>query len=391
MQRRQCIIAWCVLMACLMSACQDKVTEVGVTATEIRMGQVCALTGPAQSLGKEMQEGATAYFAYINSQGGIHGRTLKLITLDDGYEPDKTLEATKKLLDQEKVFMLFGYVGTPTSLAVLPLVQARQVPFFGPFTGAESLRTPLLPNVYHVRASYFQETEAQVRELVDKLGKTKIAVFYQHDSFGQAGLEGAQQALRKRNLSVSATGTYERNTVDVQAAVDAITQAAPEAVVMVGAYKPSAAFIKATKAAGLKALFLNVSFVGSIPLAQELGSDGDGVIVTQVVPLPWDSPLPLVAEYRSHMGLFMPRAPLGLGSLEGYVDAMILGRALQQTGRQLTRAALMKTLDSLSAANFGGLFISFKPDNHQGSNTVYFSVIKEGRYKSILSLKALDL
>src|SRR6266446_3516940 len=219
--------------------------EVGITADAIRIGQVCALTGPAQGLGREMQAGATAYFAHINSQGGIHGRKITLLTLDDSYEPAQTIEATKRLIDQEQVFMLFGYVGTPTSTAAVPLTKLAQVPFFAPFTGAEFLRTPVRANIFNVRASYFQETEAQVHQLVEVLGKKHIAVFYQNDSYGRAGLGGVQKALRQRGLDVAAAGTYQRNTIEVQAAVDAIKKVNPEAIIMIGAYKPSAAFIKA--------------------------------------------------------------------------------------------------------------------------------------------------
>src|SRR5258706_16030976 len=168
--------------------------EIGITADTIRIGQVCALTGPAQGLGQELQAGATAYFAHMNRQGGIHGRQIHLLTLDDRYEPEQTIEATKKLIDQEQVFILFGYVGTPTSTAAVPLTKQTQVPFFAPFTGAEFLRTPVRAHIYNVRASYFQETEAQVHQLVDVLGTKHIAVFYQNDSYGRAGLGGVQKA-----------------------------------------------------------------------------------------------------------------------------------------------------------------------------------------------------
>ena len=361
--------------------------EVGVTPKEIRLGQVCALSGPAQGLGQELKAGATAYFEHINSQGGVHGRTITLLSLDDSYEPEKTIEATKKLLDQEQVFMLFGYVGTPTSTAVVPLTKQAQIPFFAPFTGAEFLRTPVSANIYNVRASYFQETEAQVHQLVDVLGKKKIAVFYQDDSYGKAGLGGVQKALRQRGLDTAAIGTYQRNSVDVHAAVDAIKKANPEAVIMVGAYKASAAFIKAAQAAGMPALFLNVSFVGSMPLARELDGHGDGVIVTQVVPLPWDASTPLVADYQQHMQKYVPNTEFGFGSLEGYLNARVLVQALRDAGPILTRAALMQALDGMSKVNMGGIDISFSANDHQGSDTVYLTTLQQGRYKQLQSLK----
>ncbi len=361
--------------------------EVGVTTDTIRLGQVCALTGPAQGLGQELQAGARAYFAYINSQGGIHGRTIRLLTLDDRYEPEQTIAATKHLLDQEQVFMLFGYVDTPTATAAVPLTKPAQVPFFAPFTGAEFLRTPVRANVYNVRASYFQETEAQVHQLVDVLGKKNIAVFYQNDSYGRAGLGGVQKALRQRGLDVAATGTYQRNTLEVHAALEAIQQVRPDAVIMIGAYKPCAAFIKAAKVAGMQALLLNVSFVGSLPLARELDGDGDGVIVTQVVPLPWDTTTPLVAEYQQHLHQYVPGVEPGFGSLEGYLDAQIVVHAIRQAGPALTRAALTKALDGMTQVDFGGVTVSFSPTDHQGLDTVYLTVLQGGRYKQVQSLQ----
>src|SRR5215831_2087464 len=360
--------------------------EVGVTADTIRIGQVCALTGPAQSLGQEVKAGATAYFEHINSQGGIHGRKIRLLTLDDSYEPEQTIEATKKLIDQEQVFMLFGYMGAPASAAAVPLTKPDQVPFFAPFTGAEFLRTPVRANVYNVRASYFQETEAQVHQLVDVLGKKNIAVFYQNDSYGRAGLGGVQKALRQRGLDVAATGAYQRNTIEVHAALKAIQKVTPEAVIMIGAYKPCAAFIKAAKAAGMQALFLNVSFVGSLPLARELDGDGDGVIVTQVVPLPWDVTTPLVAEYQQHLHQYVPGVEPGFGSLEGYLDAKIVVQAMYNAGPALTRAALTKALDSMTQVDFGGVTVSFSPTDHQGLDEVYLTILKEGRYRQVQSL-----
>src|SRR5712691_435889 len=379
--------AWILAAICTIGLSLTRASaEIGITADAIRIGQVCALTGPAQVLGQELQAGATAYFAHMNRQGGIHGRQIRLLTLDDHYEPEQTIEATKKLIDQEQVFILFGYVGTPTSTAAVPLTKQAQVPFFAPFTGAEFLRTPVRANIYNVRASYFQETEAQVHQLVDVLGKTNIAVFYQNDSYGRAGLGGVQKALRQRGLDVAATGTYQRNTIEVHAALEAIQKVHPEAVIMIGAYKPSAAFIKAAKAAGMQALFLNVSFVGSLPLAQELDGDGDGVIVTQVVPLPWDVTTPLVAEYQQHLHQYMPGVEPGFGSLEGYLDAKIVVQAMRQAGPALTRAALTQTLDSMTQVDFGGVTVSFSPTDHQGLDVVYLTILKAGRYKQVQSL-----
>jgi ABC-type branched-subunit amino acid transport system substrate-binding protein len=378
----------CGLLGC--TGGENRVATIGVNDHEIVLGQAAALTGPAQSLGREMQAGANAYFGHINAQGGIYGRKIRLITLDDGYEPDKTSVATQKLIDEDKVFLLFGYVGTPTSTVAVPMSEKAGVPFFAPFTGAEFLRNPVKPTVYNVRASYYQETEEHIHQLVDILRKKRIAVFYQDDSYGKAGLSGVLRAMEQRGLQISAEGTYTRNTTQVQAAINSIRPANPEAVVMIGAYKACAAFIKQAKAAGMtNTLFLNVSFVGSLPLAQELGEAGNGVIVTQVVPLPWDTSTPLVAEYQRHMQQYAPQAEFGFGSLEGYLDARVLVQALRDVGLSLTRERLIQTLDTMSYAHFGGVSIGFSPTDHQGLDTVYLTVIKDGKYKQLPSLDAL--
>src|SRR3954470_13155419 len=272
----------------------------GVTDTEILLGQSVALSGPSEQLGRDMRQGAQLYFNAINARGGINGRKVVLKTLDDGYDPPRAADNTRRLIDQDKVFALFGYVGTPTSAAALPIFTEAHVPFVGAFTGAELLRQPFNRYVFNVRASYFDETEAIVQHLT-AMSIDRIAVFYQNDAYGQAGLAGVERALKKRNLDVAGKGTVERNTVDVKAAVDAITKAGPQAVVMIGAYKACAAFVRDMKKAGADATFWNVSFVGSKALAKELGDEGRGVQVSQVVPFPWDVTIPVVKEYRKAM------------------------------------------------------------------------------------------
>src|SRR6185295_5684338 len=214
----------------------------GVTPNTIVIGQSAAFSGPAQALGNEMRAGAQAYFQAVNAAGGINGRKIELRSLDDGYEPDRAAANTKKLID-EGVFLLFGYVGTPTSNAAKPIFTAAKVPFVGPFTGAESLRNPVNRYIFNVRASYFDETEAIVQHLT-AMSVDRIAVFYQNDAYGQAGLAGVERALKKRNLPIVAKGTVERNTVDVKKAVAEIDKASPQAVIMISAYKSCAAYIK---------------------------------------------------------------------------------------------------------------------------------------------------
>ena len=255
--------------------------ETGVTDSTITFGQAAALDGPAKALGTGMKAGLEAAFAEVNAAGGVNGRQLKLISRDDGYNPQKSIEETKALISEDKVFAIIGPVGTPTAKATVPVVGEAGLPYIGPFTGAGFLRDAAkLPYVYNFRATYGQEMEAQAAHLVDKLGFTKVACFYQNDGFGQAGLSGIKAALEKRGMELVATGTYERNTTAVRKGLLDIRKAKPEAVVMVGAYASCAAFVQSAKKAGMKdVIFTNVSFVGTQALINALGEDGEGVII----------------------------------------------------------------------------------------------------------------
>ena len=344
----------------------------GVTDTQILLGQSVALTGPAAELGKDMQSGALLYFNNVNRSGGINGRKIVLTTLDDGYEPPRAAENTKKLINDEKVFALFGYVGTPTSNASLPIFTEAKVPFVGAFTGAESLRSPFNRNIFNVRASYFDETEAIVQHLT-AMSVNNIAIFYQNDGYGQAGLAGMERAMKKRNMELSAKATVERNTVDVAKAVDTMKKANPQAVVMISAYKSCAAFIKEMKRAGANPTFWNVSFVGSKALAAELALEGRGVQISQVVPFPWDMTVPVVKEYRAM--LEEAKAQPGFGTLEGYIAAKVMVEGLKRAGKNLRRDSFIKGMESMSAFDVGGFKVSFGPENHNASKFVDLTII----------------
>ncbi|MGE0357379.1 MAG: ABC transporter substrate-binding protein [Burkholderiales bacterium] len=348
----------------------------GVTDTQIVLGQSVALTGPAQQLGKDMQLGASLYFNVVNAKGGVNGRRIVLKTLDDGYESNRAAENTRKLVNEEKVFALFGYVGTPTSAASLPIFTEAKVPFVGPFTGAELLRTPLNRYIFNVRASYYDETEAIVQHLT-AMSVDKIAVFYQNDAYGQAGLAGVERALAKRKLQVAAKGTVERNTVEVAKAVADIRKAEPQAVVMISAYKSCAAFIKEMKRAGSDPTFWNVSFVGSKALAAELDKEGRGVQISQVVPFPWDSSVPVVKEYRKLLDT--AKAEPGFGTLEGYIAAKVMVEGLRRAGRNLTRESFIRAMETLDPYDVGGFKVSYGPNDHNGSKFVDLTIISRNQ------------
>jgi ABC-type branched-subunit amino acid transport system substrate-binding protein len=360
--------------------------ENGTADSQIVFGQVAALSGPAKDLGQGMRQGILAAFGDANHNGGIFGRMLELKSRDDGYEPEKTVEATKASLDEDKVFALVGAVGTPTSKAGQPIATEAKVPFIGPFTGAEFLRNPYNRYVVNIRASYFQETEAWVDHLTKDLGITKIAILYQDDAFGLAGLDGVQRALAKRNMSLVASGSFKRNTTAVKSALLDIMKGAPEAVITVAPYKPVAEFIKLAHQVQMNAVFVAISFVGSDSLAHELGKEGAGVIVSQVVPFPREESLPVVASYQRALIAMDPNAMPGFVSMEGYLVGRLVVDTLQRMKGEPTREGF---LDAINSAPFdmGGVTLTYGPTRNQGSDQVYFTILQaDGTFKPVTRL-----
>ena len=357
--------------------------EPGVFDDRIVFGQSAAFEGPAAALGLGMREGILAAFKEANVTGGVNGRRLELVSYDDGYEPEKAIANTKRLIE-EGVFALIGAVGTPTSNATQPIATQAGVPFIGPFTGAAFLRNPSLGNVINIRASYEQETEAWIEHLTKDLGVSRIAILYQDDTFGRAGLAGVSKAMERRGMKLVAEGTYERNTTAVKTALLDIRKADPQAIVMVGAYKPCAEFIKLARRLKLNAVFVNISFVGANALAKELGEDGKGVFVTQVVPFPGDTSLPLVARYQRALKAGNPDAQIGFVSLEGYMVGRLIVEALEKIKGPITRAGLLSTIKEVGTFDLGGITLSYGPDNNQGMDKVFFTVIQaDGSFKPI--------
>ncbi len=355
-------------------------SAIGISDNEIVIGQSCALTGPANQLGNQMRDGALTYFAAVNANGGIRGRKIRLITKDDGYEPKTCENNTKDLIAQDKVFLLFGYVGTPTSKAAAPIAIGHGIPFFAPLTGAEFLRNPVTRNIFTIRSSYYQETENIVQKLIQDKGFTRISVFYQNDSYGKTGLEGVKLALARRSLEVLNESSYSRNTLDVQNAVDSIMITKPEAVIIIGAYAPSSAFIQKMRDLGSQSLFCNISFVGIDALGALMSNKGIGVCATQVVPYPYDKRIPVVSEFHANLNQYQPRMEPGFVSMEGYISAKALCRILEKVPEPLTRESFIETAEKQSNVDLGGFTFGFSPDSHQGSDLVYFVQIGPGGF-----------
>ena len=377
-------LAACALVA---SAVLPATAEDGVTADAVLFGQSAPLEGPASALGQGMRRGILAAFNSANRAGGIHGRTLKLISRDDAYEPDRSILQTTKLIQDDKVFALIGAVGTLTSKVAQPIAMAANVPFIGPFTGAAFLRDPKLTNVINVRASYDAETEAWIKHLSEDLKIKKIAIFYQDDAFGRAGLDGVKAAMAKRGMELAGEATYERNTVAVKTALITLKHAEPEAVVMVGAYTPCAEFIKLARKISFNPVFVNISFVGASALAKELGADGQGVIVSQVVPFPWDTSLPVVGDYQAALKAEDPQAAADFVSLEGYLVGRLATAALEKTGADPSREHLLATIKTTGTFAIGGLVMTFGPDKNNGLDEIFMTVIQaDGSFKPVQKL-----
>lgn len=367
------------------------VADNGITADTIVFGQAAPLKGPAAALGQGMKAGIEAAFTEANKKGGVHGRKLKLISRDDGYEPDRSIEATKTLIEQDKVFALIGPVGTPTSAATQPIATAAGVPFIGPFTGAGFLRNPKLSNVINVRASYNEETEAWIDHLTKDLKIKDIAILYQEDGFGRVGLAGVKAAMKKRGLKLVAEGTYRRNTVAIKMAVLDIKSANPDAVVMVGAYKPCAAFIKLAHKLDFNPVFVNISFVGAAALAKELGPDGKGVVISQVVPFPWDASRKVVADYQAAIKAVDPAAKPAFVSLEGYLVGRLAVAGLERAGETPSREGFLKAIKEPGKFDFGGLTLNFGPQQNQGLHHVFMTVIQgDGTFKAVDKLPPIN-
>jgi ABC-type branched-subunit amino acid transport system substrate-binding protein len=351
--------------------------ETGVTESTIKLGMSAPFSGPNGAYGEEMRDTINAYIGNLNANGGIHGRKLELIALDDGYETPRTVANTNALLQQHKVFALVGYYGSSPTEAAMQVFSAAKTPLVGTISGAESLRNPANRYMFHVRASYADETDAIVNQLVS-LGLTNIAVFYQNDGFGTSGLTGVINALKKHKLTPSAVGTVERNSLDVHPAVQAIGRARPQAVVMVTLYKPTAAFIREMKKQGLYPQFTTLSPVGADMLAAELGDSARGVGISQVMPYPWNDTIPVVKEYKRLMEKQNTKRAMSYYGVEAYVAIKVLVEGIRKAGKDLNREKLVDALESMREFDAGGHKVAFSPGSRSGSNFVDLTVIGHG-------------
>ncbi len=381
---------------CFLASCNSSDESVapeavssGVTAQEILLGSSLALKGHASFLGTQTFRGAMSYLNHINEQGGVHGRTIKVVAYDDSYDPPMCMANTQKLIIDDQVFALFCYVGTPTTVKVLPMIEEARIPLLGMFTGANALREPFNRYLINVRASYYQETGAAVRHLIDDLGLRKIAVFYQYDAYGFDGLTGTELALKRFNLAPVAGGSYNRGTLDVQEGLNKIMASGAEAVVMIGTYDPCAKFIRLAHERGFHPLFYLVSFVGADELARRLeNQQGITVIMSQVVPPPDrldpSSLLTGPVGYVTLLQRYFPEDQPNFVGFEGFINARVLVEGLNRAGADLTRETFINAIESIRDLSLGfDINIAFSANDHQGLDRVYFTRLENGQFSLI--------
>lgn len=350
----------------------------GVTADSITIGQSGALSGPADEIGRGMQAGAAACFNAVNQAGGIFGRKIRLVSLDDGGEAERAKSNTQKLLGEENVLALLGYSGDHTIKAALPLIEKSRVPFIGPASGEQTLREPVNRYIFNVRASYVDETEQMIDQLVRR-GITRIALFYQNDPYGRGGLAGVDKALRDRKLAVVLFGSVDRHSTNVISAAQNIHKSGAQAVIIASGARPGAAFIREMKKLGSGAQFVVLSNAGARTLATQLGDDGRGVAVSQVVPLPTSEADALGREYLKAIG---GANNASFASLEGYVAAKVLVEGIRKSGKNLSRESLVDALEKTGSVDLGGYKVKFSATSHNGSSHVEPTVIgAQGMYR----------
>ncbi len=387
MSGRGCLFALITLFLQAQLSAQESAVP-GVHEDRVVFGQSAGLTGPAGELGQGMRLGIQAAFSETNERGGVHGRRLELHSLDDAYEPEAAVINTRRLIEKEQVFGLIGAVGTPTSRAAVPIAANAGVPYVAAFTGAELLRTGAPANIINLRASYYQETEELVAHLVKDLGIRRIGIMYQEDSFGRAGYQGVTQALARRELEPHVVSVYRRNTTAVKTGLLDLIATEPDAVILVGAYRPIAALIAWANKLRFDPIMLTISFVGSNALAQALGSEAEGTVVSQVVPFPSGSGPEVVKQYRKALARLAPDSKPGFVSLEGYLAGRMAIQALQRVGAELDRQAFIDSLIEGEDFDVGGFKLRFSDGDNQGSDQVFLTVIDgSGKYRPIASLR----
>jgi ABC-type branched-subunit amino acid transport system substrate-binding protein len=353
--------------------------EPGITADKIIIGQAAGFTGPVAGTVKELTAGAQAYFDHVNAKGGIHGRKIVLESMDDGFDPKRTPDAFRALIENKNVFAMFLSRGTPTIEAAYPVLESTKVPLVGPSTGAMSMYEPPRRYLFPVRASHHSETLKIVPQLMS-MGINRIALMYTDDSFGQDGLAGVQQAMKDNSLTAVAVASHSRGTIKVEEAVVTIAKADPQAVIMTMTADAGVAFVKQMKKAGRNPVFITLSNNSSNAFIKNLGEDGWGVSVSQVMPYPFSAAMPITREFQDVIKGKADVAP-SYSSMEGFMAAKVLVEGLQRAGAKPTREKLIAGLESLQRYDIGGIDVTYGPDLRTGTTYSDITIIsKSGKF-----------
>lgn len=368
---------WGLRAAAAMAICSATGLGGVALAADLVIGQVAPLSGVLASTGHQMVVGGKIYFDAINEQGGIHGAMIKQVVVDDAYKVDETSRLTREMLARPEVVALFGFAGTANVTKLLEdgILDVGGAALVAPYTGGEALRTPFNPWIFHVRAGYADEAEHMVQQLTT-LGMNRIAVMYQDDGFGKAGLLGVTNALAKRNLKLAVAAGYERNTDKVDDAVKKIKASDAQAIIMVSVNKSTAAFMKQYRESGGGAQLYNISVVDPAELVKLAGlKNAHGLGISQVVPYPFMANLPVVREYQALLKKYAPKEQINYTSFEEFVGAKVLVEALKRAGPNPTRAKVVKALESMGSFDTGGITVGYSPSNRVGSRYVEVTVI----------------
>lgn len=354
-------------------------TGPGVSDTEILIGQSCQLSGPLAALSSEVRQGASLYLKHVNETGGIRGRKIRIIALDDAYDPKKAAENTRKLIEEEKVLALFQYAGTPPAMAALPLVEENRVPFIAPFTGSDALRQKFSRYVFNIKAGYGTELEAMVRQLAT-VGITKVAAVYLNNPFGTGGLASVEKSAKAHGVSLMAQAPLEVDGSKMDLAVDKIAKAAPQAIIVVSAGKPSIDFVDAYLKAGHRSTFYMLSVISNSQLVQALGERARGIVVSQVVPSPWNQGVSVAREFQvlaSAQGI----KEYTFSQMEGFLSAKLLVEALRRAGSKPTRESLIHSLEAMKSVDLGGYPVELSPTQHSSGKFVDLLILgRNGKF-----------
>ncbi|WP_162261428.1 ABC transporter substrate-binding protein [Acidovorax sp. Root217] len=351
----------------------------GVTDGEIVIGQSCQLSGPLAALTSEVRQGSALYFDHVNASGGVRGRKIRVVAIDDAYDPKKAAENTKKLIDEDKVLALFQYAGTPPALAALPIAEDRGVPFIAPFTGSDGLRQAGSRYVFNIKAGYAAELDATVKQLAS-VGIARIAAVYLNNPFGTGGLASVEKSVKNHKVELVAQAPLEVDGSKMADAVAVVAKAAPQAIIVISAGKPSVDFVDAYLAAGHRTTFYMLSVISNAQLVKALGERARGIVVSQVVPSPWNQSMPISREFQT-LAKAKGITEYTFSQMEGFISARFLVEALQRAGAKPTRAGLVQAMESMKSVNLGGYPVELSATQHSSGKFVDLLMMgRDGRF-----------